>query len=101
MLNSFAKYVVYDLLKLSPASNLSGALEFFIYDGIKIFILLAGIIFSISFIRSFFPPENTRKILSNKREFIGCGHYDHHHYGCRVAVQRHHVINISGGLYHA
>ncbi len=46
MLNSFAKYVVYDLLKLSPASNLSGALEFFIYDSIKIFILLAVIIFA-------------------------------------------------------
>jgi uncharacterized protein len=71
MLSSFAKYVVYDLLKLSPASNLSGALEFFIYDSIKIFLLLAVIIFAISFIRSFFPPEKTRKILSNKREFIG------------------------------
>lgn len=71
MLNSFAKYVVYDLLKLSPSSNLSGALEFFIYDSIKIFLLLAVIIFTISFIRSFFPPEKTRNILANKKEFIG------------------------------
>jgi uncharacterized protein len=71
MLSSFSKYIVYDLFKLTPNAHLSGALEFFIYDTIKIFILLAVIIFAISFIRSFFPPEKTRKILSHKKEFIG------------------------------
>jgi len=71
MLGSFSKYIVYDLFSLSPDTHLSGALEFFIYDTIKIFILLSVIIFAISFIRSFFPPEKTRKILSHKKEFIG------------------------------
>jgi uncharacterized protein len=71
MLSSFSKYMVYSLLNLSPGTRLSGALEFFIYDTIKIFILLSVIIFVISFIRSFFPPEKTRKILSHKKEFIG------------------------------
>jgi hypothetical protein len=71
MLNDFSKYVVYDLFKLSEGAQLSGALEFFIYDTIKIFMLLAVIIFAISFVRSFFPPEKTRKILSHKKEFIG------------------------------
>jgi uncharacterized protein len=71
MLNSFSQYVVYDLFALSRDSKLSSALQFFIYDSIKIFILLAVIIFAISFIRSFFPPEKTRKILSHKKEFIG------------------------------
>ncbi|MCX5811120.1 MAG: permease [Proteobacteria bacterium] len=71
MLGDFSKYVVYDLFKLSKGAQLSGALEFFIYDTIKIFILLAVIIFTISFIRSYFPPEKTRKILSHKKEFIG------------------------------
>jgi len=71
MLSNFSKYVVYDLFKLSEGTHLSGALEFFIYDTIKIFMLLAVIIFAISFIRSFFPPEKTRKILSHKKEFIG------------------------------
>jgi len=71
MLESFSKYIVYDLFGLSPDTHLSGALEFFIYDTIKIFILLSVIIFAISFIRSFFPPEKTRKILSHKKEFIG------------------------------
>jgi uncharacterized protein len=71
MLETFSRYIVYDLLKLSQNTHLSGALEFFIYDIIKIFILLSVIIFAISFIRSYFPPEKTRKILSHKKEFIG------------------------------
>ena len=71
MLNTFSQYVVYNLLKLSPESKLSSALQFFIYDSVKIFILLGVIIFAISFIRSFFPPEKTRGILSRKKEFIG------------------------------
>jgi uncharacterized protein len=71
MLSNFSQYVVYDLFKLSRGTQISGALEFFIYDSIKIFLLLAVIIFAISFVRSFFPPEKTRKILSHKKEFIG------------------------------
>ncbi len=71
MLSNFSHYVVYNLFKLSPDSKLSGALQFFIYDSIKIFILLTVIIFAISFIRSFFPPEKTRGILSHRKEFIG------------------------------
>lgn len=71
MLAGFSKYIVYSLFKLSPSTHLSGALEFFIYDTIKIFMLLAVLIFAISFIRSFFPPERTRKMLSHKKEFIG------------------------------
>jgi uncharacterized protein len=71
MLGSFSKYIVYNLFGFSSGTHLSGALEFFIYDTVKIFILLSVIIFVISFIRSFFPPEKTRKILSHKKEFIG------------------------------
>ena len=37
----------------------------------KIFLLLSVIIFIVSIIRSYFPPERTKKILSHKREFIG------------------------------
>jgi uncharacterized membrane protein YraQ (UPF0718 family) len=71
MLENFSRYIVYDLLKLSQNTHFSSALQFFIYDTIKIFILLSVIIFAISFIRSYFPPEKTRKILSHKKEFIG------------------------------
>jgi len=71
MLKTFAEYVVYGLLGMEKGKAFSDALEFFIYDTIKIFLLLAVIIFIVSFIRSFFPPEKTKRILSHKKEFIG------------------------------
>ena len=46
---------------------LGGGLQFFIYDIIKIFILLAVLIFVISYIQSYFPPERTKKILGRFR----------------------------------
>jgi uncharacterized protein len=66
-----SKWFVYDILGLSQGSRISSALDFFLYDAVKILILLALIIFAISFIRSFFPPEKTKRILSHKKEFIG------------------------------
>ncbi|EGW41036.1 permease [Desulfosporosinus sp. OT] len=71
MLQAFADYVSYTLFRLLPNSHLGAAVNFFIYDTIKIFLMLAIIIFLVSLIRSFFPPERTKKILSHKREFIG------------------------------
>ncbi|MDD2583261.1 MAG: permease, partial [Desulfuromonadaceae bacterium] len=71
MLKSFADYLVYDLFALSPGSHLGDALNFFIYDTIKIFFLLTVIIFFVAIIRSWFPPEKTKRILSHKREYVG------------------------------
>ncbi|HRR77523.1 MAG TPA: permease, partial [Ruminococcus sp.] len=44
-------------------SKLGGSLQFFIYDTIKIMILLGFLIFVITYIQSYFPPERTKKIL--------------------------------------
>jgi len=71
MLKEFSQYVVYSLFNMQQDTRLSGAVEFFIYDTIKIFLLLAVIIFAVSVIRSYFPPERTKRILSHKKEFIG------------------------------
>ncbi|MCX8083449.1 MAG: permease [Calditerrivibrio sp.] len=71
MFELIAKYVVYDLLSLQRSMKFSAVLEFFIYDTLKIFTLLVVVIFTVSFIRSFFPPEKTKKYLSHKKEFIG------------------------------
>src|SRR5574340_1024427 len=71
MLKEFAYYLVYSVFGMTQGARLSGALEFFIYDTIKIFLLLAVIIFVVSVVRSYFPPERTKKILSHKKEFIG------------------------------
>lgn len=40
-----------------------GMVQFFLYDTVKIFILLSVLIFAISYIQSYFPPERTRKLL--------------------------------------
>ena len=48
---------------LDTASRLGGSLQFFVYDVVKITILLCTLIFIISYIQSFFPPERSRKIL--------------------------------------
>lgn len=50
-------------LGLDIDQKLGGSLQFFIYDVIKIFILLSVLIFIISYIQSHFPPERTKKIL--------------------------------------
>lgn len=44
-------------------SKLGGSLNFFIYDAIKITILLCTLIFIVSYIQSYFPPERSKKIL--------------------------------------
>jgi uncharacterized membrane protein YraQ (UPF0718 family) len=71
MLKELASQITYDLFNLQKGSRLADAAEFFIYDTIKIFLLLAVIIFVVSAIRSFFPPEKTKKLLAHKKEFIG------------------------------
>lgn len=50
-------------LGLDINERLGGSIHFYIYDTIKIFILLSVLIFTISYIQSFFPPERTRQIL--------------------------------------
>lgn len=51
-------------------SRLGGSLQFFLYDVIKITLLLCVLIFAISYIQSFFPPERSRKIMGR---FHGIG----------------------------
>jgi len=58
--------VIGDLLNvvgLDIQSKLGGSLQFFIFDIIKIFVLLSILIFMISYIQSYFPPERTKKML--------------------------------------
>lgn len=66
----FADWVTFTILNLPEKSILAGAVNFFMYDSIKIFILLSVIIFFVSIIRSYLPPEKTKKWLSNRFEII-------------------------------
>ena len=58
------RFVVEKGFGLSIDDRLGGSIHFFIYDTIKIFILLSVLIFGISYIQSYFPPEKTKKKLS-------------------------------------
>lgn len=51
------------LLGLDLDSRIVGSVRFFIYDTVKIMVLLGVLISIISYIQSFFPPERTKKIL--------------------------------------
>ncbi len=73
MLKKFAAYVVFNLFNLEPGTHLGEAINFFIYDTIKVFFLLIVIIFFVAIIRSYFPPERTRRILSRNRQYLGNG----------------------------
>lgn len=64
-LSNLIKILVENVFKLSVQDRLGASIHFFIYDVIKIFILLSVLIFTISYIQSFFPPEKTKKILGN------------------------------------
>ena len=55
---------------LDTASPIGGSVQFFIYDTIKIMVLLGVLILIISYIQSYFPPERTKKILGR---FHGIG----------------------------
>lgn len=59
-----------NLIGLDTSGKIGGSVQFFIYDVIKIVVLLCVLIFIISYIQSFFPPERTKKILGR---FHGLG----------------------------
>jgi len=69
MWKEFVDYLTYELWNLE--GHLGEAINFFIYDTIKIFFLLIVIIYIVSFLRSFFPVEKVRDYLSGKHKLIG------------------------------
>lgn len=66
-------WIVGGLMGLPLTSHAGSALQFFLFDTVKIFILLTLIIYGITFIRGYFPPERTRAILSKRKggKFLG------------------------------
>lgn len=70
-LSELVRLFVEKVFGLSVKERLGGSIQFFIYDVIKIFILLSVLIFIISYIQSYFPPERTKKILGNIKGIKG------------------------------
>jgi len=63
--------LVVKVFKLSMETRIGESIHFFIYDVIKIFILLSVMIFFISYIQSYFPPERTKKLLGGIKGIKG------------------------------
>ncbi len=73
LIQPLANWITYTALQLPRDSRLGEALAFFLYDVPKILLLLAGMVFVIALIRTFFSPERTRALLGGKREGVGNG----------------------------
>lgn len=62
-LNDLVGYIL-KFFRIDINTKIGEALQFFIYDVLKIFILLCALIFIVSYIQSFFPPERSKKIMA-------------------------------------
>ena len=67
----FWNRVVFDAVGMDPASHWGEAVHFFFYDISKIALLLSGVIFLVTVLRSFMSVERTRALLGGRREGIG------------------------------
>ncbi|MGC9195490.1 MAG: permease [Syntrophobacteraceae bacterium] len=67
----FAHYLSGHNLSAANIGHLRSAVEFYVFEGPKVLMLLLLIVFGVGVIRSFFTPEKTRKILAGKRESLG------------------------------
>jgi len=66
MLLKFSDWLIYDILGMSPATNFGRAVHFFVYDSVKILLLLFALIFVIGIIRSFLPQNKIRRWMGQK-----------------------------------
>lgn len=64
-------WLLYDLIGMDPAGRPGQTLHFFCFDTVKIGLLLIGIVFVVTFLRSFMSVERTRAILGGRREGAG------------------------------
>jgi uncharacterized membrane protein YraQ (UPF0718 family) len=67
----FSDWLTYSVFAITHKTLLASATNFFIFDTIKIFILMVVIIFCVSIVRSYLPPEKIRAILSHKNKYAG------------------------------
>lgn len=68
---SLSEWLIFDSLGMIKGTHSGDAVQFFLFDTIKIFILLLSIIFIVSFLRTYFNTEKVRIYLQGKSEFSG------------------------------
>ncbi len=70
-LPAFSRWFTFSFLGFAPGGRPGSAVEFFVYDGPKVLLLLTLVVFGVGIVRSFFNPERARRILSGRRESAG------------------------------
>jgi len=68
---TISEYVIFQMLKMVQGEPLAEALNFFIADTIKVFLLLAVMIFLVSIVRTFITPPKVKKLLGGSKEGLG------------------------------
>lgn len=71
LIQPIASWISYTAIGLERDSRLGESVAFFLYDVPKILLLLSGMVFLISIVRTFFSPERTRALLGGKHEGVG------------------------------
>jgi hypothetical protein len=70
-LEILADWLTFSILSIDPSTRLAEAVRFFIYDTMKIFLLLAVIVFVVSVFRTFILPGKIRHFLSKRNKYVG------------------------------
>ncbi len=71
LLQSFSDWLVYGLARLPAGGRLADVADYFVYDSLKVLLLLAVMIFMVSILRTFISRERVRKWLGGRREGVG------------------------------
>ncbi len=70
-LENIVNFLIYNVLSMPKGTHLTETIWFFIFEVPKVLMLLSLIIFCVSVVRSYLPPEKTRKYLEGKPLFLG------------------------------
>jgi uncharacterized membrane protein YraQ (UPF0718 family) len=70
-LQTFADWATYTILGLVQGSPLASSVNFFIYDSIKVTLLLAVIVFAVAIVRSYITPQKVKKWVAGRTEGVG------------------------------
>jgi uncharacterized protein len=70
-LQLFADWLAYAVLGIGPATPLGSAVDFFIYDSIKVTLMLAVIVFAVGIVRSYITPQKVKKWVVGRTEGVG------------------------------
>jgi uncharacterized membrane protein YraQ (UPF0718 family) len=70
-LQQFADWVTYSVLGLVQGTSLASSVNFFIYDSIKVTLMLAVIVFAVAIVRTFITPQKVKKLVAGRTEGVG------------------------------